>query len=200
MKISLRRLPQSRIRSTAPSRREPCDVRSSTDKNSCPLFSGGPRPSPTGLCVDFELYLFPNSPINPNLKSSPYIRASPRPKRNGPTKETPTADGFCHRQILGTPPQAWVLYVRTLPIGRQKTFSQKGFCGAFSLKKRPSAPAGAPINLNLPQKCEQNVKYLLSLLHIRFSCSILVYIIQIVYKDTILVTQPRKETSHARNF
>ena len=140
MKISLRRLHQSRIRSTAPSRREPCDVRSSTDRKSCPLFSGGPRPSPTGLCVDFELYLFPNLPINPNLKVSPNIQPSHRPKKNGPTQRTATADGFCHRQILGAPPQAWAAYVRTHPIGRPKNLSQKGFCGAFSLKKRPSRP------------------------------------------------------------
>ena len=144
MKISLRRLPQSRIRSTAPSRREPCDVRSSTDKKSCPLFSGGPRPSPTGLCVDFELYLFPNSPINLNLKSPPNIRAPPRLKLNGHTQRNVTADGLCLRQILGAPPQAWAFHVRTHPIGRQKNLSQKGFCGAFSLKKRPSAPQRPP--------------------------------------------------------
>ena len=31
-------------------------------------------------------------------------------------------------------------YVRTHPMGRPKNLSQKGFCGAFSLKKRPLAP------------------------------------------------------------
>ena len=53
-------------------------------------------------------------------------------------------NGLCLRQILGAPPPAWADYVRTHPIGRQKTFSQKGFCGAFSLKKRPSAPQRPP--------------------------------------------------------
>ena len=107
------------------------------------------------------------TPINQHLKTGGYgirpyettrILLTPlsfRPKINGPKKETPTADGLCHRQILGAPPQAWADHVRTPPIGRKKTFSQKGFCGAFSLKKRPSAPqrprpqAASPINQNL---------------------------------------------------
>ena len=150
MKISLRRLPQSRIRSTAPSRREPCDVRSSTDRKSCPLFSGGPRPSPTGLCVDFELYLFPNSPINPNLKASPNIRALSRLKINGPPKRNATADGLCLRQILGAPPQAWEICVHPHPIGQQKKLFPKRFLRSFFLKKATlraaahPAPAGAP--------------------------------------------------------
>ena len=91
-------------------------------------------------------------PTNQNLKTGGYgIRPyetteilltllSFRQKKNGPKKETPTADGLCHRQILGAPPPAWADHVRTPPIGRKKTFSKKGFCGAFSLKKRPSAP------------------------------------------------------------
>jgi hypothetical protein len=39
------------------------------------------------------------------------------------------------------------------PLGNKKTFSQKGFCGAFSLKKRPLRPqALPPINQNLKQR------------------------------------------------
>ena len=80
----MRRLPQSRIRSPAPSRMEPCNVRSSTDKKSYPLFSGGPRPSPTGLCVNFELYLIPNSPPNPNLPPPKQKRYKLPPKKISP--------------------------------------------------------------------------------------------------------------------
>ena len=144
MKISLRRLPQSRIRSTAPSRREPCDVRSSTDKNSCPLFSGGPRPSPTGLCVDFELYLFPNSPINPNLKASPTIHPFPRPKKNGPTKETLPHKRSLPSANTGRAPSGMGVPCSHSLHWATKNLSQKGFCGAFSLKKRPLRPQAPP--------------------------------------------------------
>jgi len=62
----------------------------------------------------------------------------------GANKETLTADGLCHRQILGAPLKNGTRHVRTIPTERPKNLSQKGFCGAFSLKKRPSAPQRPP--------------------------------------------------------
>ena len=144
MKISLRRLPQSRIRSTAPSRREPCDVRSSTDKKSCPLFSGGPRPSPTGLCVDFELYLFPNSPINPNLKASPNIRSLSHPKKNGPHKERPREERSLPSANTGRAPSGMGGLCSHPPHWAPKKPFSKRFLRSFFLKKATPAPAGAP--------------------------------------------------------
>ena len=67
----------------------------------------------------------------------------------GPVRKGPVKNGICLRQILGAPPPAWADHVRTPLIGRQKTFSQKGFCGAFSLKKRPSAPQRPRIKIKL---------------------------------------------------
>ena len=80
--------------------------------------------APTGLG------LYPNAPINQNLKTGGYgIRPyettgilltllSFAQRKMGPKKETSTADGLCPRQILGAPPQAWADHVRTPPIGR----------------------------------------------------------------------------------
>ena len=78
------------------------------------------------------------------FKAPPNIQTSSRPKINGPRKERPREERSLPSANTGRAPPAWADYVRTPSIGRQKTFSQKGFCGAFSLKKRPSAPAGAP--------------------------------------------------------
>ena len=79
-------------------------MRSSTDKKSCPLFSGGPRPSPTGLCVDFELYLFPNSPPNPNLKVIKNQSSSATQRKNcgggGDDKKTPADVRGCRNQFI----------------------------------------------------------------------------------------------------
>ena len=87
----------------------------------------------------------------------------------GTPKETLTADGLCLRQILGAPPQAWAVYVRPHPLGAQKTFPKKGFCGAFSLKKRPLRPQAPrkPLKFHLffknllpnAQKCDILTKY-----------------------------------------
>ena len=50
-------------------------------------------------------------------------------------------------------------HVRTHPMGYPKNLSKKGFCGAFSLKKRPPAPAGAPpINQKLHTQLKQSFR------------------------------------------
>ena len=84
MKLSLRRLPQSRIRSTAPSRREPCDVRSSTDKKSYPLFSGGPRLSPTGLWLIFCKMPLPKLPAESQFTASRAKEVQTSPQKISP--------------------------------------------------------------------------------------------------------------------
>jgi len=88
MKLSLRRLPQSRIRSTAPSRREPYDVRSSTDKKSYPLSSGGPRLSPTGLWL-----IFCKMPLSKLPDKSQFTAFRAKEAQTSPQKISPYSGG-----------------------------------------------------------------------------------------------------------
>jgi len=55
-------------------------------------------------------------------------------------------------------PRKWEQCVRPDHIGRQKNLSQKGFCGAFSLKKRPPRPQAPPSPNNIPQKFTKKSK------------------------------------------
>ena len=130
-----------------------------TDKSK---FDGGrPQVSPTDFAVTFLRFRFywfrfllrrgdlrspaSNTPINQNLKtgkrSPPQASTTQsRPKKNGPTKETPMIAVFAFGKYWARPLRRGNRHVRTHPMGYPKNLSQKGFCGAFSLKKRPPAP------------------------------------------------------------
>ena len=93
------------------------------------------------------------------FESIPSIWLSSRPKINGPTKETLTANGLCPRQILGAPPPAREPPCSHPPHGVPRKPFPKRFLRSFFLKKATLAPAGAllarrrpPANSTFPKK------------------------------------------------
>jgi hypothetical protein len=103
-----------------------------------------------------------SSTINPNLNTIPqHPQHNPTQRKMGPVRKGPVKNGLCRRQILGAPPPERVPPCSHPPHGvPQKTFSKKGFCGAFSLKKRPPAPQRPPrpqAHTNIIQQKVKNV-------------------------------------------
>ena len=79
------------------------------------------------------------------FKSPPNIQTSSRPKINGSCKERPREERSLPSANTGRAPSGMGATMFALsPLGNKKPFSKKGFCGAFSLKKRPSAPQRPP--------------------------------------------------------
>ena len=118
-------------------------------------FSGGsggidtPRAPVTKVSVT-------SSPINLNLKNYPPTTTYPRPKKNGPRKERPREERSLPSANTGRAPSGMGGPCSHSPHWAQKNLFQKGFCGAFSLKKRPPAPAGAPKPLYIHLKLWYN--------------------------------------------
>ena len=109
-------------------------------------------PVPTGLWVIF--YEVPLSKLpdkSPKIPFQTSTTHSPQ-KKNGPTKETLPRKRSLPSANTGRALKNEHRHVRTISIGPKKTFSQKGFCGAFSLKKRPLRPQAPPGKFNFPQK------------------------------------------------
>jgi len=63
----------------------------------------------------------------------------------GPQKKRQPLTVFAFGKYWAHPPKMRVAMSTFTPLETQKTLSQKGFCGAFSLKKRPPRPQAPPI-------------------------------------------------------